>query len=336
MKAFELKEPIGVDGLVLNENRLEPEPGPGEVKVRIKAASLNYRDLMVIKSQYRGLLKPMCIPLSDGAGEVAGLGEGVTEFKVGERVTGAFFDDWADGAITTEKIAHARGAVIDGVLADYAVFKKSALLRTPTRFTDVEAATMPCAAVTAWSAVVEVAKIGAGDTVLLLGTGGVSIFALQIAKSRGARVIITSGSDEKLARAKSLGADDVINYKATPDWEKTVVQLTGGKGVDLVVEVGGPGTIERSIKVVRTGGIVAMIGVVAGAGQFDPRSLIGRAIRLQGVFVGSTAMMRNMFAEMERAKVKSVIDHVFRFEETREAFRKLESGAHFGKIVISV
>ena len=336
MRAYEIKEAIGIEGIVLNPDRPMPEPGHGEVGIRVRATSLNYRDLLVAKGIYRGGLKPSAIPLSDGAGEVVAVGLGVSRFKVGDRVAGTFFMGWLGGAVSAECTARALGGVTDGMLAEYVVLPETGAIRIPDRLSFEQAATLPCAGLTAWNAVVETSRVKAGETVLLLGTGGVSLFALQFAKLHGARVILTSSSDDKLARAKALGADDVINYRDTPDWDKAVGALTGGRGADLVVEVGGPGTLERSIRSARVGGTVAMIGVVSGAGQIDPRPLISRAIRLQGIYVGSLEMFVAMNAAVTRTALAPVIDRVFPFEGARDTYSHLASGAHFGKVVVTV
>jgi NADPH:quinone reductase-like Zn-dependent oxidoreductase len=336
MKAYEIEQPTGIEGLVLNTKRPVPEAGPGEIKVQVRATSLNYRDLLVARGAYRGALKPSLIPLSDGAGEVVDVGPGVSRFKLGDRVVGVFFQGWTAGVVTAEATARALGGAIDGMLAEYVILPELGAIRVPAHLTDEQAATLPCAALTAWNAIVEMGRIKAGETVLLLGTGGVSLFALQFAKLHGARVILTSSSDEKLARAKSLGADNVINYRNTPDWDKTVNALTEGRGADLVVEVGGPGTLERSIRSTRVGGTIAMIGVVTGAGQVDPRPLISRAIRLQGIYVGSLEMFRAMNAAITQAALLPIIDRVFPFEEAHHAYAHLLEKAHFGKVVIAV
>jgi NADPH:quinone reductase-like Zn-dependent oxidoreductase len=336
MKAYEIKKATGIEGIVLNTGRAEPEAGHGEIKIRVRATSLNYRDLLVAKGTYRGGSKPSVIPLSDGAGDVIDVGPGVSRFKVGDRVLGAFFQGWTAGAITTEATTRSLGSSIDGMLAEYVVLPEFGVIRVPSHMTDEQAATLPCAGLTAWNAMVEVGRIKAGETVLLLGTGGVSLFALQFAKLHGARVVLTSSSDAKLALAKSLGADDVINYRDTPDWDKAVSILTDGRGVDMVVEVGGPGTLERSIRSTRVGGTIAMIGVVSGTGQIDPQPLISRAIRLQGIRVGSLAMFRAMNATITKAALIPVIDRVFPFEKVHDAYARLIGGAHFGKVVITL
>ena len=335
MRAYEVRQPIGPEGVALNPDRPPPEPGHGEILVRVRAASLNYRDLVIAKGAYGRGAKPNVIPLSDGAGEVTALGPGVTRFEIGDRVCGAFFPDWTAGAVTAEAVARALGGSVDGMLAEYVVLRETAAIAAPAHMTFEEAATLPCAALTAWNAVSEIAKTRPGQTVLLLGTGGVSLFALQFAKLHGARAILTSSSSDKMALAKALGADEVINYRETPEWDKQALDMTGGRGVDLVVEVGGANTLERSIRSTRLGGVIAMIGFVAGGGQIDPRLLVPRSARLQGVYVGSLEMFGAMNAAIAEAKLRPVVDRAFPFEEAQQAYRHLESGAHFGKVVVS-
>jgi NADPH:quinone reductase-like Zn-dependent oxidoreductase len=336
MRAFELREAIGPEGLVLNRQRQLPEPGRGEIKIKLQAAALNYRDLLVASGKYGAGAKPSVIPLSDGAGEVVAVGEGVSLFRAGDRVAGTFFQGWCDGPISAQATGLALGGQVDGMLAEYVVLPESGAIRVPEHLAFEAAATLPCAGLTAWNAVVEAGRVRAGETVLLLGTGGVSIFALQFAKLHGAHVIVASGSDEKLAHAKELGADTLINYLSTPNWEQLVLAATGGRGVDLVVEVGGGGTLEKSIKCVRVGGVIAVIGVVSGGGQIDPRSIIGKAIRLQGIYVGSRSMFAAMNRAVSEAALTPVIDRVFAFDEAKQAYAYQASGAHFGKIVVRV
>jgi len=336
MKAYELKEMIGPDGLVMTSERPEPEAGPGEVKIKVHATSLNFRDLLVAGGRYPVGTNSSIVPLSDGAGEVVAVGAGVSLFKIGDRVAGTFFQGWSGGAISAELSANALGGSVNGMLAEYVVLPEGGVIHTPPHLTYEEAATLPCAGVTAWNAVVEAGRVRAGDTVLLLGTGGVSLFALQFAKLHGAHVTIASSSDEKLARAKALGADTVINYRTTPEWDQEVVKATGGRGVDIVVEVGGGGTLEKSIKSVRVGGFIAIIGVVAGAGQIDPRSIIGRAIRLQGIYVGSHETFASMNRAVYSTGLKPVIGRTFAFEEAQQAYEYQTGGSHFGKIVLTV
>jgi NADPH:quinone reductase-like Zn-dependent oxidoreductase len=333
MKAFEIQNAFGLDSLKLTE-RPQPRPGPGQVLVKMRAFSLNYRDLMVVKGVYNPRLRLPLIPFSDGVGEVAAVGEGVTRVKIGDRVAGAFVPKWLAGEPTEGKARSALGADPDGVLAEYVVLDAEGVVRVPGHLTDVEAATLPCAAVTAWHALITAGGLKPGDTVLAQGTGGVSIFALQFARLTGARVIITSSSDQKLARAKELGASDGINYKTTPDWEEKVRELTGGVGVDHVVEVGGAGTLSKSLRAVRLGGQIALVGVLAGAGQVNPLPILMKNVRVQGIFVGS----REMFEAMNRAialhQLRPVVDRVFPFTEAREALRYMEGAAHFGKICL--
>ncbi len=336
MRAWELKEAVGIDGLVLNLERPAPEPGHGEILVRVRATSLNYRDLLIARGAYRRGAQANVIPLSDGAGDVVAVGPAVTRFKVGDRVAGAFFPDWLGGAIRAEAVSRALGGTVDGMLAEFVVLQEAGAIAIPEYMSFEEGATLPCAALTAWNAIAEMADVRAGQTVLLLGTGGVSLFALQFAKLHGARAILTSSSDDKLAMAKTLDADEVINYQETPEWHKKVFELTGARGVDLVVEVGGAGTLERSIRSTRVGGVVALIGVVAGSAEVDPRLVMSRAARLQGVIVGSLEMFAAMNAALTLAQLRPVIDRTFPFEEAREAYAYLQSGSHIGKVVIAM
>jgi NADPH:quinone reductase-like Zn-dependent oxidoreductase len=314
----------------------EPRPGAGQVLVRVRANSLNYRDLMVVKNQYGRISLPL-VPLSDGAGEIVAVGDGVTKWKTGERVTGTFFQDWTHGAVQRSAAGSALGGAIDGMLSELVALSEDGVIAIPPHLSFEEAATLPCAALTAWHAVVTSGKISAADTVLLLGTGGVSVFALQFAKMHGARAIVTSSSDEKLARAKELGADLGINYRTTPEWDKEVFQLTEKAGVNHVVEVGGSGTFAKSLRSLALGGTISIIGGVSGFTTEAPLGdIIGRSALIRGIYVGS----REMFEAMNRAitlhELKPVIDRVFPFAEAVEAYRYQESGAHFGKVVISI
>jgi len=336
MKAFEVDKPFGIDNLRLVE-RQDPTPGPGQVLIRVKAVSLNFRDLMTVKRGALGNIRLPLIPLSDGAGEVAEVGEGVTRVQPGDRVAGIFFQTWLTGDIIASYFQSALGGTTDGMLAEYVVLHEDGVVRIPDYISYEEAATLPCAAVTAWQALVPKGGLKAGDTVLVLGTGGVSIFALQFAAMHGARVIITSSSDEKLRRAKQLGAAEVINYKTTPEWDKQVLELTGGVGVEHVEEVGGAGTLEKSLQAVRIGGIVSLIGILAGiGGQINPVPVLMKGVRLQGIYVGSREMFEDMNRAMAVNKMRPVIDKVFPFTETRAALKYMESAAHFGKIVITL
>ena len=335
MKAYEVRETTGLDGLHLNANRPEPAPGPGQIVVRMRAAALNYRDHGVIKGAY-GYTKFPVIPLSDGAGEVVAIGPGVTQFKAGDRVCGTFFVNWISGRVPADASKNSLGGMVDGVLAEYALLNETGAIKIPDHLSFQEAATLPCAALTAWHAVVEAGRIKAGETIVVLGTGGVSCFALAFAKMHGAVVIMTSSSDDKLARVKTLGAGMTINYKNTPDWDQEVLKLTGGAGVDHIIEVGGPNTLAKSMLAIRPGGSIYVIGALGGSGAIDPRAINRKSIRLQGIHVGS----REMFAAMNRAiahsKLKPVIDRVFDFADAKAAYLHQQSGGHLGKIVIAI
>ena len=329
MKAWRFVESFGLENLRPVELP-EPVPGPGEVVVRVRACSLNYRDLVVSKGGYGRAVRTPLVPLSDGAGEVEAVGPGVTRVQPGDRVCGIFMQRWLDGPPDDDKAASAMGGAVDGMLAERVCLNAEGLVHFPAHLSFEEAATLPCAAVTAWNALFRSGGLKPGERVLLLGSGGVSVFALQFAKMAGAHVIATSGSDAKLERLRAMGADQVINYKTEPDWEKEAA------GVDHVVEVGGAGTLPRSIKAVRRGGHIALIGVLAGAGEFDPRPILLKAIRLQGIYVGSRAMFEEMNRAISHAGLHPAIDRVFGFEEAPEAMRYMETGAHFGKISIRV
>ena len=334
MRAYRIHQASGPDSLQLDDVP-EPQAGPGQVVVRVRAASLNYRDLLVIKGEYARNLPLPLVPLSDGAGEVAEVGPGVTRFQPGDRVAGCFFSKWEAGPIDETATKSALGGAVDGMLAERVALPESGLVRVPDHLTDDEAATLPCAALTAWHALMEGGGLKAGQTVLVQGTGGVSLFALQFARLAGARVIATSSSDAKLARARDLGASDGINYQTTPDWDVAVRNLTEGQGVDHVVEVGGAGTLPRSMKAVKLGGHIALIGVLTG-GEIDPRPLLFKNIRLQGIYVGSRVMFESMNRAIALHKLRPVVDRVFPFEQAVDAYKHLESGAHFGKVVIRV
>jgi NADPH:quinone reductase-like Zn-dependent oxidoreductase len=313
------------------EKSLE-RPHPHQVVIKMKAASLNFRDLMVAKGIYGKIPVPI-VPLSDGAGEVVEIGERVKRFKVGDRVCPAFMPDWVSGALNAEVGKTSLGAFADGVLQEYATFAESALVHIPEYLSYEEAATLPCAAVTAWNALFAGYDLKPGQTVLTLGTGGVSIFALQLARMAGAKVISTSSSDQKITMLKELGATHTINYKTTPKWDEAVMELTGGKGVDHVVEVGGAGTLDRSIKSTKVGGHVALIGVLS-QGDFNPISILMKSLTVQGVFVGSRTMFENLNQALASHQIKPVIDKVFPADKIVDALEYLESGKHFGKIVL--
>lgn len=333
MRAYEVRETIGLDGLALNTNRVEPKAGHGEIIVRMRAAALNYRDHGVINGAY-GYTKLPVIPLSDGAGEVVDVGQGVTQFKNGDRVTSTFFVNWTGGQIPRDASRNSLGGMVDGVLCEYALVRETGALKMPEHLNFEEAAALPCAAVTAWHALVEVGRIRPGETVLVLGTGGVSSFAISFAKMQGAFVFLTSSSDEKLARGKALGADALINYKAIPAWDEEILKQTGGAGVDHVLEVGGAGTMERSMNAARPGGAIYVIGALAGPGSINPRMINRKSLKLQGIHVGSREMFAAMNRAIARARFRPAIDRVFPFDEAKAAYQYQHTGAHFGKIVI--
>jgi NADPH:quinone reductase-like Zn-dependent oxidoreductase len=336
MKAFEIRGSFGLDALTLHE-RPDPMPRAGQVLVRLRAASLNFRDLLTVQGLYNPKQPLPLIPLSDGVGEVVRTGDGVTRVAVGDRVAASFFQKWIAGEPTKAKLLSALGGPLDGTLADHIVLHEEGLVHVPAHLTDEEAATLPCAAVTAWSALVEQGEVRPGDTVLVLGTGGVSLFTLQFARLAGARVIATTSRDERRDRLRELGAWETINYKTTPDWPKRVKELTGGIGADHVVEVGGGETFNKSVRSVRVGGRVSLIGVLAGiTGDVAMNPILMQNIRVQGVIVGSRETFERMNRSVDQHKLRPVVDRVFPFAEARAAFEHMASQAHFGKIVIRI
>jgi NADPH:quinone reductase-like Zn-dependent oxidoreductase len=327
---------FGLDGLTLKQTDVAA-PGPYEVLVDLHFASLNYRDLMTVLGQYNPKPELPRVPGSDAAGIVTAVGSAVTRFRPGDRVCSLFFQDWQDGEILAATSKSALGGPIDGVFTTARLFPETGLIHAPAHMTLEEAATLPCAALTAWNALVEKGRIRAGETVLVLGTGGVSLFALQIAKMHGARVIVTSSSDEKLARARALGADETVNYRSMPDWDAEVFKLTNKRGVDHVIEVGGNGTLPRSLRSVRVGGHVHLIGVLSGGGsEVDVRSIFAKSIYVNGVYVGSRAMFARMNTAFEANRLQPVVDRVYPLSAHREAFTHLQNGSHFGKIVLAL
>jgi NADPH:quinone reductase-like Zn-dependent oxidoreductase len=334
MKAYIFSE-FGLDNLTLVE-RETPEVGPTDVRIEIRATALNYRDLLMLKGLYNPRQNLPLVPLSDGVGVVTAVGEQVTTVKRGDRVAGLFCQSWISGHPDKGHLRQTLGGPLDGMLTEQIVLPESGVVPVPDYLSDEAAATLPCAALTAWNAMVSEGGLSAGQTVLVQGTGGVSIFALQIAKALGAKVICTSSSDEKLSTARDLGADELINYRNTPDWGKAVKVLTGKVGVDLVVEVGGSGTLSESIKAVKAGGFIAMIGVLSGAGTGPSLTpVLMNYIRIQGILVGSRERFEAMCTFFEQHRIQPVIDRVFPLSEAIEAFHYLESAQHLGKVCIS-
>lgn len=334
MKVVRLKAPGGIENLKLAEED-RPKPGPGELLVRIKASSLNYHDDMVVK----GMIPSADgrIPMSDGAGEVIAVGDEVTGFKTGDNVIGTFHPNWPGGEMTRAMRREVPGDNIDGYAREYACMPAHAFTKAPAGCTHAEAATLPCAGVTAWRGLVVCGQVRPGDTVLTLGTGGVSIFALQFAKAAGARVIATSSSDEKLEKLKRLGADDVIHYKAIPEWGRKAKELTDGRGVDHVIEVGGPGTLMQSITACRIGGHIAIIGVLTGfTGEVAIPLLFANQVRMSGISVGSRADQEDMVRAVTANHLKPVIDRSFPLQEIASAFSYFESQKHVGKVCIEL
>lgn len=336
MRVYEIQGGFGLDHLKLTE-RPDPEPGAGQVRVRVRAVSLNRRDLMMVEGQYNPRQPLPLVPCSDGVGEVVAVGPGVEHVEVGDRVCGLFCQRWEAGAPDREALRTTLGGPLDGMLAEEVVLPERGVAKVPAYLTDEEAATLPCAALTAWSALVTQSETKPGDVVLTLGTGGVSLFAVQIARLLGARVILTSSSHDKLARAKELGAEAGIHYGEEPEWGRAARALAGGEGVDHVLELGGAGTFEQSLKAVRLGGHISVIGALAGNKQ--PISLtpvLMGNLRVQGVFVGHRQGFIAMCRAFEAAKLRPVVDEVVPFSEARAAFERMKREQHFGKICIRV
>jgi NADPH:quinone reductase-like Zn-dependent oxidoreductase len=335
MKVWQIQS-FGIERLVLEELP-QPHLGRGEVLVKVHAVSLNYRDLLMVRGHYNPKLPLPRVPCSDGAGEVVEVGDDVNAVKVGQRVAGIFMQNWLDGPPTAERSRGALGGDIDGMLAEYVVLPQSGVVGIPEHLSFAEAATLPCAGVTAWNALTNAGQITPGEVVLTQGTGGVSLFALQFAKMMGATVIGTSSSNEKLERAKTLGMKAGLNYRQESEWAKWVLRETNNRGADLIVEVGGAGTIGQSLQAVRTGGTVAQIGVLSQSDQPLPIApLLHRQVRLHGVYVGSRAHFEAMNRAIEANQLRPVVDKIFAFAEAREALFTMEKASHFGKIVIQV
>jgi NADPH:quinone reductase-like Zn-dependent oxidoreductase len=333
MKVWEIQNAYGIENLHMADVA-EPKPGPGQIVVNMKSASLNYRDLLTVIGYGGGFPLPL-IPFSDGAGEVAAIGPGVTRVAVGDKVCPLFFQSWLSGPIKAESRNRPLGGPLPGVLQQHMLLDADGVSKFPAHLSFEEAATLPCAGLTAWRAITIEAPVGPGDTVLVQGTGGVSIFALQFAKARGATVIATSSSDEKLERAKKLGADHVINYKKTEDWGRVAREMTGGRGVDVVVEVGGENTLNQSFDAARVGGSIVVIGVLGG---FSSPVMIpvvfGKNLHIHGISVGSREQFDDMAAHIDKWKLQPVVDKVFPFSAVPDALRLMQAGGHFGKIAI--
>jgi NADPH:quinone reductase-like Zn-dependent oxidoreductase len=314
-----------------------PDPGPDEIVLKMKAVSLNFRDLLMLEGSYNPRMKLPVVPCSDGAGVVSAVGSSVKDWKIGDRAMPLFAPGWYDGDPDRDHLRKALGGPVDGTLQEYMCFRAADAVKIPRHLTDVEASTLPCAGLTAWSALVEKGAVKPGEQILTLGTGGVSIFALQFGGMLGAEVMITSGSDEKLERAKALGARHVINYKTHPNWEREIARITAMRGVDHVIEVGGMGTLERSVKSVRPGGTIYLIGVLAGrSAPVDLTAVLMQNIRIQGVVVGHRRAFHEMNRAIELHGMRPVVDRVFSFDEAPAAFDYLRSGSHFGKVCIQI
>ena len=338
MRAMIFPEARGPETLRIVE-RDNPSPGPGDVLVRMGAASLNYRDLLIAKGGYRSRQKQKeLVPLSDGAGTVAAVGAEVDQFAVGDRVTANFFQEWQGGEASERAMESDSGRARDGMLQEYRLFKPQGLVHTPSHLSDAEAASLTCAGLTAWSAIVRLGHVQPGDAILTQGTGGVSLFALQFAKMAGARVCITSSSDDKLTRAMALGADAVINYRQDANWGTTAKAWAGGDGIDNVIELGGTETMKQSLIAVRPGGTLSLIGVLSGAttGNVLLPFIISRDVRLQGVTVGPQQDMARMCRAIESTKMRPVVDSVFAFEDAQKAYAHLAEAGHFGKVCIAI
>jgi NADPH:quinone reductase-like Zn-dependent oxidoreductase len=336
VKTFEIQSQFGLDHLVQVE-RPVPKPGPGQILIRMRAIALNYRDLLTVGGSYNPKQPLPLVPCSDGVGEVAALGDGVERVREGDRVIPIFAQRWISGAPTRERLRSTLGGPLDGTLAEYVVLSEDGVVRAPSHLNDEEAASLPCSAVTAWNALVGDNPVTAGDTVLVQGTGGVSIFAMQLGQLLGARVIATSSSDEKIERVRRLGAWETINYRDEPEWGKAVRRMTGGEGVDRVVEVGGAETLAQSLGAVAIGGQISLVGNLSGALlQLNIIPIFMRQVRLQGVLVGHRESLEAMNRAIEAHTMRPVIDRVFPFAEAHRAFEYMKTGRHFGKICIRI
>ncbi|WP_028463324.1 NAD(P)-dependent alcohol dehydrogenase [Nocardia sp. 348MFTsu5.1] len=336
MEAVRLTSHSGYDSLALKEEAI-PEPGRYDVVIRVQAASLNYRDTIITKGLYGGPVKALGVPLSDGAGEVAAVGSDVTRVAVGDRVVANCHATWISGPVLPEYHATSVGMTIDGMLAQYTVLPETGLIPIPDYMSYVEAASLPCAAVSAWSALNISEPLTPGQTVLVQGTGGVALFGLQIARAFGARVLAITSSDAKARTLTDLGAESVVNYRTHPEWSTKILKLTAGVGVDKVVEIGGAGTIRQSVACARIGGEIGIVGFVAqGSGGLTSDAVLARSLHLQGMTIGSRRNFEALLNAMSAGQIHPVIDSVYPFAEYKEAYRHLESGQHIGKIVISI
>jgi NADPH:quinone reductase-like Zn-dependent oxidoreductase len=335
MKVFQIQDDWGIDHLQL-ASRPAPRPGPGEVLLKMRAASLNYRDLLVPNRGYGAHTGTLpLIPLSDGVGEVVETGVGVTRVKVGERACPCFTQGWISGPPTPDRPASSLGGPLDGTMAEYMAMPEAGVVKVPDYLSDEQAATLPCAALTAWSALMVQDQLPPGSKVLVQGTGGVALFALQFAKLAGAHVTVISSSDEKIAKAKALGADAAVNYRSTPEWAKATLAITGGRGYDHIVELGGEKTLPQSLLCVRTGGTISIIGVLSGGNMSAQLGrIVMRQVRLQGIGVGHRDGFEAMLRAMAQHRVEPVIDRAFAFDELKQALAYLQSGLHFGKVCI--
>lgn len=334
MKALVIDGAYGLDNLRVVE-RPVPKPRRQEVVVRVRAAALNYRDVEIVRGTYHTRFPLPLVPLSDGVGEAVAVGDDVTRVRVGDRVCSTFWQRWAAGSFDMAESSSQLGGPIDGLLSEYACLDEQGVVLAPEHLSDVEAATLPCAAVTAWHALVTEGALKAGESVLVLGTGGVSLFALQFAAAAGARVIVTSSSDEKIERAKALGAFAGVNYRRQLDWAEAVLDLTGGHGVDHVIEVGGPESFAQSLRAVRVGGQINVIGYLGGTeGTINPLDIFRRQVRVRGIPVGSRASFEAMNRAIQVNQLRPVVDHVYPWMEAASALRHVESGSHFGKVAL--
>ena len=336
MRVFQIEGEWGLEHLKLS-TRPTPKPAAGQVLVKMKASSVNFRDPIVPERGYGAATGTLpLIPVSDGMGEVVEIGTGVTRFKVGDRVCPTYFQKWISGEPNQERLTHSLGGPIDGTMAEYMCLSEEGFVKIPAYLSDLEAATLPCAAVTAWSALVTCGQVKPGDRVLLQGSGGVSLFALQFAKILGAQVTVISSSDAKIERLKRMGADHTLNYLTTPEWAKASRELTDGNGYDHIVELGGEKTLPQSLRCIRPGGTLSMIGILSGIAMSASLGLIiTRQVRLQGITVGNRDAFEALLRAMTQHQIRPVIDRVFDFAELKEAFTYLKSGAQFGKICIS-